>query len=90
MKNKHHLTEGTNPVNPAPGNFSTQPGQTQPPITAQGKPKIDPESRHQMVASAAYYRAERRGFKDGSELADWLEAEADIDQSLGGFTPEYH
>ncbi len=84
MKSKHHLTQGTNPVNPAPGNFSTQPGQTQPPITAQGKPNIGPETRHQMVASAAYYRAERRGFKDGSELADWLEAESDIEKSLGG------
>ena len=84
MKSKPHLTQGTNPVNPAPGNFSTQPGQTQPPITAQGTPKIDPETRHQMVASAAYYRAERRGFKDGSELADWLEAGSEIEQSLGG------
>ncbi len=79
MKNKHHSTQGTNPVNPVPGNPSTQPGRTQLPTTAQGKPKIDPETRHQMVASAAYYRAERRGFKDGSELADWLEAEADIE-----------
>ncbi len=84
MKSKHHSTQGTNPVNPAPGNFPTRPDQMQPPITAQGKPKIDPETRHQMVASAAYYCAERRGFKDGSELADWLEAEADFEQSLGG------
>ena len=84
MKSKHHSTQGTIPVNPAPGDFPTRSDQTQPPITAQGAPKIDLETRHQMVASAAYYRAERRGFKDGSELADWLEAESDIEQSLGG------
>jgi hypothetical protein len=31
-----------------------------------------------MIAEAAYYRAERRGFKPGHELEDWLAAEADI------------
>jgi hypothetical protein len=30
------------------------------------------------VATAAYYRAEARGFAPGRELEDWLEAEAQI------------
>jgi hypothetical protein len=33
-----------------------------------------------LVAVAAYYRAEKRGFAPGRELEDWLEAEAEIEQ----------
>ena len=35
----------------------------------------------EMVAINAYYRAEKRGFKPGNEMDDWLEAEKDL-QSL--------
>lgn len=35
--------------------------------------------REQMIAEAAYYRAERRGFVPGNEMSDWLQAEADIE-----------
>nr|WP_305775476.1 DUF2934 domain-containing protein [Ferrovum sp.] len=35
-----------------------------------------------MIAVAAYYRAERRGFNGGDTLADWLEAEAEVDALL--------
>lgn len=44
---------------------------------------ISPEQRRAMIAQAAYYRAQRRGFAPGGELQDWLEAEAEIDRSLG-------
>ena len=30
---------------------------------------------HDMVATAAYFRAEARGFKDGSADEDWYEAD---------------
>lgn len=43
---------------------------------------ITTERRHQMIAIAAYYRAERRAFRDGDALADWLEAETEIDHML--------
>jgi Protein of unknown function (DUF2934) len=37
------------------------------------------EKQHeQMIAEAAYYRAEKRGFAPGRELDDWIAAEADI------------
>jgi hypothetical protein len=36
------------------------------------------EERHQLIAVAAYFRAERRNFAPGCELEDWLEAEAEI------------
>lgn len=34
--------------------------------------------REQMVAEAAYFRAERRNFAPGDDLADWLQAESDV------------
>lgn len=35
--------------------------------------------REQMIAEAAYYRAERRGFIAGHEMSDWLQAEAEVE-----------
>lgn len=39
-------------------------------------------SRRSMVAEAAYYRAERRGFLPGHELEDWFAAEIEIGNSM--------
>jgi Protein of unknown function (DUF2934) len=36
------------------------------------------QQREQMIAEAAYYRAEKRGFAPGRELDDWIAAEAEI------------
>jgi hypothetical protein len=41
-----------------------------------------PMRRQQMIAEAAYFRAEKRGFSRGEEFRDWLEAEAEVDQRL--------
>jgi hypothetical protein len=35
-----------------------------------------------MVAEAAYYRAEKRGFRGGDPERDWVEAEAEIETLL--------
>ncbi|HOE41619.1 MAG TPA: DUF2934 domain-containing protein [Rhodoferax sp.] len=35
--------------------------------------------REQMVAQAAYYLSEQRGFSPGNDLGDWLSAEVYID-----------
>ncbi len=35
--------------------------------------------RRRMIETAAYYRAEKRGFSDGDPLKDWLEAEREIE-----------
>ena len=32
----------------------------------------------EMIAEAAYYRAEKRGFVPGLEREDWLQAEAEV------------
>lgn len=42
------------------------------------------EDRNRMIAEAAYFRALQRGFLDGYELADWLDAEKEIDARLLG------
>jgi hypothetical protein len=42
---------------------------------------IDPAAKWLMIAEAAYYCAEKRGFEPGHELEDWLEAEARIEGS---------
>ena len=38
---------------------------------------IESPSWEEVVAVAAYYRAERRGFAPGNEMEDWLQAEVD-------------
>ena len=37
-----------------------------------------PAERHAMIAEAAYYIAEQRGFQPGHELEDWLCAEREV------------
>jgi hypothetical protein len=36
------------------------------------------DTLHELIAMEAYFCAERRGFAPGSELDDWLEAEARV------------
>lgn len=36
--------------------------------------------RFNYIATAAYHKAEARGFDPGHELDDWLEAEAEFDE----------
>ena len=42
-------------------------------------PEITPETLASMIAERAYFKAEQRGFQDGSPEQDWYEAEAEID-----------
>ncbi|MDR3631297.1 MAG: DUF2934 domain-containing protein [Desulfocapsaceae bacterium] len=46
------------------------------------KTAISPEQRYKMIAEAAYFQAEKRGFVGGNMAQDWLEAEAKIDRIL--------
>ena len=47
-----------------------------------GPVNISAEERWRMVATAAYHRAEKRGFQPGHEVEDWLAAEREIDAVL--------
>jgi hypothetical protein len=39
---------------------------------------MDPDKFRLMVEERAYFKAERRGFTEGHDLDDWLEAEQEI------------
>jgi Protein of unknown function (DUF2934) len=60
------------------------------PKTAAKKPTTDnrpqttlnPEERYRMIAVAAYYRAEKRGFVGGDPAQDWVDAEAEVEQLI--------
>jgi DNA repair exonuclease SbcCD ATPase subunit len=43
---------------------------------------IDNKDREHRIAEAAYFRAERRGFVGGDPVADWIDAEHEIDAEL--------
>jgi Protein of unknown function (DUF2934) len=43
---------------------------------------LTPDERHTLVARAAYFRAEARGFAPGRELDDWYDAELEVNQRL--------
>jgi hypothetical protein len=42
--------------------------------------------RHLMIRQAAYQIHAQRGYVDGFELADWFQAEAEVDRVLGDHT----
>jgi hypothetical protein len=61
------------------------------PRKSTAKPKAEIESvthfvglehRAALIAEAAFFRAEKRGFAPGSEVEDWLAAEAEVDAKL--------
>ena len=45
-------------------------------------PAIAESVWREMVATAAYYRAQSRGFQPGSHEQDWLAAEAELKKQL--------
>ncbi|MDP2810996.1 MAG: DUF2934 domain-containing protein [Rhodocyclaceae bacterium] len=55
-------------------------------VSAPGKADSSSENyecpREQIIAEAAYFRAEQRGFAPGNEMSDWLQAEADMESVL--------
>lgn len=44
--------------------------------------QLSADLRHRMISEAAYHLYAQRGFRDGYDLDDWLEAEARIDHLL--------
>jgi Protein of unknown function (DUF2934) len=88
-------TEPTRTAEPAPGSDKSPPARRAAPVkTAAVSPASTPLStagtavtvsagtRRAMIEQAAYLRAERRGFAPGSEVEDWLAAEAEVDALL--------
>lgn len=48
----------------------------------QNKAAVPAEARRDMIEKAAYYRAERRSFRNGDPVADWLSSEREVDELL--------
>jgi hypothetical protein len=44
--------------------------------------EIDPELRYRLISEAAYRHYVERGYTDGGDLEDWLQAEAEVDHYL--------
>lgn len=42
---------------------------------------LDPDLRHRMISEAAYHLYAERGYADGYDLDDWLQAEAQVDHT---------
>jgi Protein of unknown function (DUF2934) len=40
---------------------------------------LDPNLRHRLISETAYRHLTERGYADGYEADDWLEAEAEVD-----------
>jgi len=51
-------------------------------------PRVSAEERQRMIAEAAYFRAQQRGFAGGDSLDDWLAAERQIDQASSSAGPQ--
>jgi hypothetical protein len=52
------------------------------PFEESPRTEIDPELRDRLISDAAYRRYAARGFTDGYDVEDWLDAEAEVDHLL--------
>jgi hypothetical protein len=50
----------------------------------------DVDDREAKIAELAYFKAERRGFEPGYELADWFEAVEEVDSPERGGVGSAH
>jgi hypothetical protein len=57
--------------------------QSESPAAMASQSGIDAETRHRMISEAAYRLYVQRGYLEGFELEDWLQAEAEVDDQLG-------
>ena len=53
-------------------------------FTLQAPPSVQAINLDAMIAEAAYYKAEKRGFYPGNEIRDWLEAKRDVIRMVYG------
>jgi hypothetical protein len=57
------------------------------PMASNLRPEASPEEIRRLIAEAAYYRAQERGFEPGHELEDWVEAESEVMERINGQAP---
>ena len=68
----------------APRKVAVKDAQVAKPAKTAGPPAnfVGPGQRAALIARAAYFRAEKRGFAPGHETEDWLAAESEVDAKL--------
>jgi Protein of unknown function (DUF2934) len=44
--------------------------------------ELDPDLRHRLISEAAYSLYVERGYRNGYDLDDWFEAEAQVDHTI--------
>ena len=85
------VSSKTKGVRPAPAevkhphsvaNILEEERETDQPFAEGAQDTIDPDLRHRMISEAAYHRYAERGYEDGFDLDDWLQAEAQVDHVL--------
>jgi len=77
------MPRAKNPESPAPAKRAPRKRAAPPPERPAAYPAfVDPDQRAGLIAQAAYFRALNRGFAPGSEIEDWLAAEAEVDAEL--------
>ena len=59
--------------------FETEEDMADTPFEEGAQDKLDPDLRHRMISEAAYHLYAERGYADGYDLDDWLQAEAAVD-----------
>lgn len=52
------------------------------PFTESALDAIDPDLRQRMISETAYRYYSERGYADGYDVDDWLQAETDVDHVL--------
>src|SRR5206468_3669094 len=80
--NPTDATDATPRSSSAPPDLPTPITETDRPTLRGTREEIDPDLRRRMISEAAYKRYAERGCRDGYELDDWLEAEAEVDRVL--------
>lgn len=71
------------PTRPKPAPKGVARPQVRKSSTEKPSPQVSSEDLQRLVAEAAYYRAQKRGFEPGYELQDWVEAEAEVKRLIG-------
>ena len=70
---------GGDAQHPEPVPILTDSEQTDAPFEEGAHDAIDPDLRHRMISEAAYYMYQQRGYVDGFDVDDWLQAETQVD-----------
>jgi hypothetical protein len=76
------MTRAKNPETTTEKKRATRRRAAAPSATAKAPNFVDPQRRAALIARAAYFRAQNRGFAPGHEVTDWLAAETEVDAEL--------